>query len=588
MSRIAIIEKDKCQPTSCGNYLCARMCPVNRTGKECIIESEDKKAQINEELCTGCGICPKICPFNAIQIINLPEKLKSDPIHRFGINQFELFTLPTIKENTVVGLLGRNGIGKSTALAILSGVLTPNLGNYDKEVKKEEITKRYDKTIMHDYFKKLFKTELKLSYKPQRVELLPQIYKGKVKELISKVDEKGIGDKLLRELDLEHKKESNIKDLSGGELQRLAIIAAAIKKSDVYYFDEPASFCDIIQRIKVAKVIKELAKNASVVVVEHDLATLDYISDEIQIVYGQPSGYGVISQSKSVRRGINEYLDGYIPDDNVRFRDYSIKFSKRAESKTIQKEVLYKFYNLEKSFEDFNIKINPGEIKKGEVLCIMGANGLGKSTFLRILAGKIEPDKGKVEKIAFSYKPQYLGAKNKTVEEYLKQEAGNEYNSGWYKTNILEKLNIQNILTNNMETLSGGELQKVLIAGTLSSDAKLLILDEPSAFIDVEDRLRVAEVIKEFVSRKGICAMVVDHDVQFIDYLADSIIVFEGKPGIQGVVHEICSREEGMNKVLKILDITYRLDNQTKRPRINKPGSQLDVQQRKKGQFYYS
>lgn len=585
MTRIAIIDKRKCYPEKCASW-CLKMCPVNRSDKECIVLS-DKKAQINEELCTGCGICVR-CPFSAIKIINLPEKLIERPIHRYGPNAFELFRLPLIKENTVVGIIGRNGIGKSTAFDILAGRIKPNLGSYNNLPSDEEILNHFKHTYLYDYFKRLFENRIKISYKPQRIELIPEYYKGKIIDLIRKIDEKNQGEKILKELDLYSLKDRDISELSGGELQRLAIAATAIKKADIYYFDEPASFCDVTQRIKVAKLIRSLSKNAAVLVVEHDLATLDYISDEIQIVYGEPAAYGVISQSKGVRRGINEYLDGYLPEDNVRFRDYAIKFNIHHTNALLQQEVLLEFPELEKNFSSFSLKVNPGSVHKGEVMCIMGANGLGKSTFLNILAGKIKSDKGKVGKLNISYKEQYPKPVKGTVKEFLRNIAKDEFESGWYKQNIFQKLSLDKIQDNLITTLSGGELQKVMVAACLSQNAEIFALDEPSAFVDVEDRLKVAEVIKEFTQKKEVCAIVVDHDVQFVDYLGDSMLVFEGTPGKQGSVYGPCSKREGMNQVLKQLNITYRKDQQTHRPRINKPDSQLDKEQRAKGEYYYS
>lgn len=128
MTRIAVIEKEKCHPYACGDFLCIRVCPINRTGKECIVKGEDGRAKINTELCTGCGICPKRCPFEAIHIVNLPEALNKDPIHRYGENGFHLYNLPVPIFGKVVGILGVNGIGKSTAIKMLAGVLKPNLG----------------------------------------------------------------------------------------------------------------------------------------------------------------------------------------------------------------------------------------------------------------------------------------------------------------------------------------------------------------------------------------------------------------------------------------------------------------------------
>lgn len=587
--RIAIIDRNKCNPLGCGDYLCIRVCPVNKMGKECIVKADYKKAKIMDELCTGCGICPKKCPYDAISIINLPEKLTDNPIHRFGPNMFELFTLPIVKPNTIVGLIGRNGIGKSTALSILAGQFVPNLGNWKQPPTTQDIVAKYSSTILGDYFKKLFSKEISVAYKPQRVELLAIQYKGhKVKDLLKKIDERGVAEELMKELDINLIEDRNIDELSGGELQRLAIVAAASKKANVYYFDEPSSFCDITHRIKVAKLIRDLGKIASVIVVEHDLATLDYISDEIQIVYGEQSCYGIISQSKSVRRGVNEYLDGFLPDDNMRFREYPIKFSDAPIERSVQPIKLFEYPELKKKLGNFSIHVTPGLVHRGEVMTIMGANGLGKTTFMKMLAGVLKPDNGEIQKLKIAYKPQYLNNEIEgTVEQYLRTTAGSEFASGWYKTNILEKLNIKKILSNQIKTLSGGELQKVHIAAALSTNAEIVAMDEPSAFIDVEDRLAVAEVIKEFIIKKEVCAIVIDHDIQFIDYLGDSMLVFEGLPEREGHVYGPVSKRDGMNRVLKNLDITYRRDKETHRPRINKPGSQLDQEQRHKGEYYY-
>src|SRR3989344_8877200 len=128
--RIAVVKKERCNPMGCGNYLCIRVCPVNRAGKECIVIGEDKKALIDEELCIGCGICVNRCPYEAISVLNLPEELTQNPIHRFGKDQFALFSLPTPIFGKVVGILGVNGIGKSTAIKILAEITKPNFGRF--------------------------------------------------------------------------------------------------------------------------------------------------------------------------------------------------------------------------------------------------------------------------------------------------------------------------------------------------------------------------------------------------------------------------------------------------------------------------
>ncbi len=589
--RIAIIEHARCKNGTTCTFVCGHYCPVNRTGADCITVNElTKKPIIDETLCAGCGICPKRCPVQCISIVNLPEKLKEEPIHRFGKNEFELFHLPIPKFGAVVGILGRNGIGKSTALNILAGTLKPNLGKFKNPPADSEIVERYSKSHLGSYFEKLFKGEIKVSYKPQRIDLLPKTYSGTVGDLLKKVDDKGIAQELAKDLGADGLMSRDISKLSGGELQKIAIIAAASKKADVYYFDEPASFCDITTRIKVAKLVRNLAsENVAVMVVEHDLATLDYIYDEIQIFYGEHGCYGIVSQSKAVRRGINEYLDGYLPDDNVRFRDYSIKFKSTSLERGTSKDILFKFEELQKSFEGFKMTTNAGTVHRAEVLAVMGANGLGKTTFLKMIAGMMPPDKGKTEKVKIAYKSQYPDSNvDGTVKEWLMKTAKERFDSGWYKQSILEKLGLGKLLDREVRELSGGELQKLYVAVTLSQECDIFAFDEPSAFVDVEDRLLVADVIKDFVIRKNVCAIVVDHDVQFIDHIGDSMLVFNGIPSKEGHVLGPVPKQEGMNEVLKMLDITYRHDKESQRPRINKPGSNLDRTQRSKNQYYYS
>lgn len=590
MNRIlAIVEKDKCHSTKC-QHECMKFDPLNRKKPDSGFHlGPDGKATIDKEVVTEMHrISANKCPFEAIKIVNLPQRLdETGMTHCFGANSFELFGIPIIKKNTITGIIGRNGIGKSTALQILSGNLQQNLGNYQQLPTEEEIIQRYKKTQYADYFTALFSKKIKISYKPQRIDLLPKQYNATVKELLAKADERNIAQKLLKMLQIEHLQEKQINQLSGGELQKIAIIAAVAKDFDVLFLDEPASFLDITSRIAVAKLIRAYAKDRSALVIEHDLSFLDYISDELQIVYGEAAAYGAFAQPQGVKVGLNEYVDGYIASNNIQFRDYKINFAKAHLKKPESKEIITSFPDLKKTYPGFSLHINKGVLKKGEVLAVMGANGLGKTTFLKLLAGIEKPDNGTIAPIKIAYKEQYPQAKDDIVRTYLMNRAGSNFASGWYQQNILHKLGIEHVLDHQMNHLSGGELQKVYIAATLSTDADLLALDEPSAFIDVEDRLNVAEVIKEFTEKKGVATIVVDHDVQFIDYLGDKMLVFEGVPGREGHVYGPCPKEEGMNRVLKMLEITYRKDKESKIARINKQDSQLDKEQKAKGQYYY-
>ncbi|XP_078394090.1 ATP-binding cassette sub-family E member 1-like, partial [Cetorhinus maximus] len=131
LTRIAIVSHDKCKPKKCRQE-CKKSCPVVRMGKLCIeVTAQSKIAWISETLCIGCGICVKKCPFGALSIVNLPSNLAKETTHRYCANSFKLHRLPIPRPGEVLGLVGTNGIGKSTALKILAGKQKPNLGKYD-------------------------------------------------------------------------------------------------------------------------------------------------------------------------------------------------------------------------------------------------------------------------------------------------------------------------------------------------------------------------------------------------------------------------------------------------------------------------
>ena len=128
--RIAIVNPEKCKPKRCKQE-CKKGCPVNKTEKICIeVTPQSPMVDISEVLCVGCGICVKKCPFQAIKIINVPKNIEKLTTHRYGKNAFKLHRLPTPRPGQILGLVGINGIGKSTALQILGNKLKPNLGNY--------------------------------------------------------------------------------------------------------------------------------------------------------------------------------------------------------------------------------------------------------------------------------------------------------------------------------------------------------------------------------------------------------------------------------------------------------------------------
>jgi len=584
--RLAVLDRDRCQPRLC-DFQCIKFCPRVRTGDETIIVGEDGKPVISEELCAGCGICVKRCPFDSIIIIGLPEALE-EPTHRYGKNGFALYGLPVPATGKVTGILGPNGIGKSTAINILSGTLKPNLGK--GRIGWEEILDYYAGSTLHEYLEGVSQKKIKTSQKPQYVDMIPKKFKGKVRDLLSKTDERGKLNELVKKLDIEGILDRSIEELSGGELQRVALAACIGREADFYFIDEISPYLDIYQRIKSAQIIRELAETKAVMVVEHDLAILDLLADVVHIAYGTPGGFGVITHPKVVRLGINEYLRGFLREENVRIRTEAIEFEVHAPQ--ISKEVspLLEFESFSKKYNGgFELEAQGGNIRKGEVIGIVGPNGIGKSTFVKILAGEIKPDTGKLDMtIKVSYKPQYIKAEETVTVAELLRSITKQFDTSFYQGEILKPLQLERLLKQQVNDLSGGELQRVAIAACLSRSADLYILDEPSAHLDVEQRVLATKVIRRFTENNKVTAMVVDHDIYMIDMLSDRLLVFEGQPMVKGDVHGPFNMRDGMNRFLRNIGITFRRDEETKRPRVNKPDSRLDRAQKSEGEYYYS
>ena len=667
--RIGIVSEEKCKPKRCKQE-CLKSCPVVRMGKICIeVTPTSRISWISEELCIGCGICVKKCPFEAITIINLPKSLTSETTHRYGPNSFKLHRLPTPRPCEVLGLVGTNGIGKSTALKVLAGKLKPNLGKYDSPPNWDEILRHFRGSELQNFFGRVLEDNIKALIKPQYVDHLPKAIKGAVGPLIRAKDDRRVADKILVDLQLEHLQAREIDQLSGGELQRFAIAMVAVQNADVYMFDEPSSYLDVRQRLKAAQVIRSLTGKSEeamaataaiarmdaeraeeaeaalgkggddkdknivegmkglvvrsntgqgagaaaaamansdtkyVICVEHDLAVLDYLSDFICVLYGQPGAYGVVTMPFSVREGINVFLAGFVPTENLRFREESLSFKVATgfEEEAAKPTSRYKYPEMIKKLSGgpgtdvFQLKVCAGDFSDSQIIVMLGENGTGKTTFIRMLAGLLAPDKvpegqeqPEIKGFSVSYKPQKISPSFEgSVRSLFYAKIKEAYLHPQFISDVIKPLNIEAIVDQEVKNLSGGELQRVALALCLGKPADVYLIDEPSAYLDSEQRIVASKIIKRFILHAKKTAFIVEHDFIMATYLADRVIVYEGSPGVNCQANSPQSLVSGMNSFLKTLDITFRRDPTNFRPRINKHNSQQDQIQKKAGSYFY-
>ncbi|MFW9923441.1 MAG: ribosome biogenesis/translation initiation ATPase RLI [Candidatus Thorarchaeota archaeon] len=591
VTRIPIVNFNKCQPATCG-HACIKICPLNKKGRKVVYpDNVTKKARIDSKKCIACGICVNKCPTHAIAMVGLPVELKETPVHQYDENAFRLYGLPFLTKGKVAGMIGANGIGKTTVLDILAGKLIPNGGEY--EVEKHDwdyVLNNIKLSVLKSYFKALKERKIKVSYKEQVLTKFVS-EKDPIGVILEREDELGRSRGLIKDLQLQSLLEKRFEQMSGGERQRFAIALALSKNADVYLIDEPGNFLDVKQRLNLAKLFDDLAKKEKIVlVVEHDIAILDYLSDQIQALWGTPHAFGVVSGVKSVKAGINAYLTGRLKEENITFRSKEISFVRNVKERHWETVPIYvKFTTLWKKFDDFKLKVSPGEVHRGETLVILGENGTGKTTFVKMLAGILKPDKGSADVTAtISYKPQFIsrdftGTVNEFIMNYSKRFTGEPI----LKQNFYQPLGIEHLFDKPINELSGGELQRVFVAACLTKRADLYLIDEPAAFLDVEERIKVARIIRNAASLYNASVIAIEHDMQLADILGDRVLLFMGEPGVKGTTMGPLGKREGMNEFLKTLDITFRRDPETGRARINKSGSRIDREQRENGEYFF-
>lgn len=535
-------------------------------------------AEIAESLCIGCGICPKVCPFGAIDIVRVPTVLTKNVVHRHHANSFVLSRFPNPRKSRILGMLGSNGCGKSLAVRIMSGEIRPNFGGrlVDHPWRGQEVLQGLMKNYEHG-------NRSIVACKPQHLDRCA-IFEKDV--MVGDLFESKTGTSESLKIDELWQKKVNI--LSGGERQRVCIAFTALQQKDVFIFDEPSSFLDISQRIAAGRVIKKLSNISEdnvICVIDHDLTFLDYVADDLCCFYGKAAAYGICSSRNTIAEGVNDYITGYLSHDNVRFRKSALRFSKIDRDTHVSDHVCFSWphdiISLDNGSSTFRLEINGGHLKMAEICLVLGCNGSGKTTFLRHLRSIT----------AVAHKPQDpedafahfdTRWRSKLVSEFLSNIATDMETRSLYSS-----LKIDDVIDRRLGDLSGGERQKVALVSCLSQNTDVYFIDEPSAYLDVEARLEIAKILKNLTKRRPhICMLVVDHDLLLSIHIADSVIVLDGTPGCHGSVRSPMSKESGFNQFLRSMGVTFRKDIKSGRPRVNSPGSEKDTFQKKKGDYF--
>ena len=166
--------------------------------------------------------------------------------------------------------------------------------------------------------------------------------------------------------------------------QRFAIAATFVQEADMYMFDEPSSYLDIKQRLRAAQLIRELCRDDKYVIcVEHDLSVLDYLSDFVSCFYGQPGAYGVVTAPFSVREGINIFLAGFVPTENLRFRTVELSFKvadnvQDRDTEEMKRQTTTQYPEMKKTLGTFHLDVKAGGFSESEIIVLLGQNGTGK------------------------------------------------------------------------------------------------------------------------------------------------------------------------------------------------------------------
>lgn len=363
-------------------------------------------------------------------------------------------------------------------------------------------------------------------------------------------------------------------ELSGGQKQLMNLASVMAMSPDVIILDEPTSQLDPITANDFITTLKKINDELglTVIIIEHRLQEVFPIADKVAVMedgkvicydtprnvceklsnhpmsQGFPSAVRIWQKSGSkgecpltVKEGRN-FINSNFSERKLPLRNTI----PNTEDIITLKDV---FFRYEKGGNDILSGTNLS-IKKGEHFCILGGNGSGKTTTLKILAGLLKPYRGKViidnnkmtKKTTADFNrlgvamlpqnPESVFLKSRVIDDYteLCKIKGIEKSDYEDKINsVAEKLGIKDLLENHPYDLSGGEIQKCALGKVLISEPKILLLDEPTKGVDAYSKIALSKILQEIKS-DGVTIITVTHDVEFASIVADRCgLFFDGE-----------------------------------------------------------
>lgn len=433
-----------------------------------------------------------------------------------------------VKKGECILLCGRSGCGKSTLLKLMNGIIP--------EFYYGEIFGSVMVNGMNIFTTPIYKLSKNVGSVFQNPKT--QFYTtNTTDEIAFGLENYGIEREVInkrikeveKELQLENLMNKNIFNLSGGEKQKIAIASIYTLNPEIFILDEPSSSLDIKSMKELSFTIKKLKSlGKTIIIAEHRLWYLKEFVD--RAIY--------LEDGKIIREYSMDEIENLSEDERMRtgLRHSDYKAIEEFDGfETSNKRILLELKNL--IFKRNNriiLSIKDLKFCYGNIIGIVGENGIGKSTLAKIICGLYKENKGKILRDNVN-----LNIKSRLNESLLIMQEVNcqlftdsvkdeiALTSNIKDNNILDTylidMELKNISDRNPHTLSGGQKQRVIILSALLSDKKILFFDEPTSGLDYRNMKIVAKNIKK-VKKEDKLILIISHDVEFLESVCDTVI----------------------------------------------------------------